>query len=296
MKAIRWSDNDRHFGPFTYASESRYRKFAVMLGSGDGDEYPGCRLRVSVGRHTLIAALPAIIKPLRQWKEIKSEPTRSQMIQSGRKPGYWDTHEREYGFSSSEGAIHFHYGEQTNEWPGAKSKVWFFPWREHRSVRHSLYDLEGEHFADIPDWSFRHKNGWVVKQALEAACPVARFEFYDFDGEHLIATTRIEEREWVRGKGLFRLLFIGRNSVSRSLDIRFSGETGKRKGSWKGGTIGHSIEMLPGELHEAAFRRYCAEHNMTFLSALAAGSRRAETNEDSAQCKASQSGPQGQRP
>lgn len=32
---------------------------------------------------------------------------------------------------------------------------------------------------------------------------------------------------------------------------------GPEKGSWKGGTIGHSIEMLPDELHEAAFRRYC---------------------------------------
>ena len=43
-----------------------------------------------------------------------------------------------------------------------------------------------------------------------------------------------------------------------------AGETGKRKGSWKGGTIGHSIGMEPGELHESAFRRYCTEHNMVF--------------------------------
>lgn len=41
-----------------------------------------------------------------------------------------------------------------------------------------------------------------------------------------------------------------------------------RKGSWKGGTIGHSIEMPPGELHADAFRRYCAEHNMTFSDPL----------------------------
>lgn len=53
--------------------------------------------------------------------------------------------------------------------------------------------------------------------------------------------------------------------LRRSLDIRFSGETGHRKGSWKGGTVGHSINMLPGELHEAAFHRYCTEHEMTFI-------------------------------
>ena len=39
------------------------------------------------------------------------------------------------------------------------------------------------------------------------------------------------------------------------------GETGREKGSWKGGTIGTSIEMLPGELHESAFRRYCDEEH-----------------------------------
>jgi hypothetical protein len=96
------------------------------------------------------------------------------------------------------------------------------------AVRHSLYDLEGEHFADLPEWGFRSKNGWAVKNAIEAACPVAKFEFADFDGERIIATTRIEEREWKRGKGLFRLFFLGRNRIGRSLDLSFSAEVGKR--------------------------------------------------------------------
>ena len=42
-------------------------------------------------------------------------------------------------------------------------------------------------------------------------------------------------------------------------------ETGSKKGSWKGGTIGHGIDMLPGELHEGAFRRYCLAHKMKFI-------------------------------
>jgi hypothetical protein len=98
-------------------------------------------------------------------------------------------------------ALHVHYGAQLHEWPGCKSKVFFFPWREHRCIRHSLYDLDGEHFADLPEWGFKHKNGWAVKNAIEAACPAAKFEFADFDGERIVATTRIEEREWKRGKG-----------------------------------------------------------------------------------------------
>jgi hypothetical protein len=260
VRAIRWSDNDRYFGPFTYSRE-RYSRFAVQLGSGDGDDYPGCRLRVSGGTRTLIAALPPVIKPAKQWVD-----TSHYGWSNNPNGGYWDRHEREFGFTFAEGALHLHYGAQTNEWPGSKSKVFFYPWRDRRHIRHSLYDLNGEHFADLPEWGFRHKNGYAVKEAIEAACPVAKFEFADFDGERIVATTRIEEREWKRGGGVFKWLsLILRNDVRRSLDIRFSAETGKRKGSWKGGTIGHGIDMLPGELHEAAFRRYCAENNMTFL-------------------------------
>lgn len=261
----RWSDNDRFFGPFTYARDVRgYRPISVMLCSGDGDDYPGCSLRLSAFGHTLIAALPQIIKPWRRWHEITTEPTRSQCIAEGREPGYWDSHSREFGFSIVERAVHWHFGAQTHDSESDKSKCWSFPWREHRCIRHSLYDLTGDLFADLPQgkWS---RNRFAVEKAIEDACPVDRFNFADFDGEQIVATCRIEEREWKRGKGLFRLFFLGRNSIRRSLDLQFSAEVGKRKGSWKGGTIGHSIDMLPGELHEAAFRRYCEQQGLTFV-------------------------------
>lgn len=74
--------------------------------------------------------------------------------------------------------------------------------------------------------------------------------------------THIEEREWKFGTGWFRWLsWFRKPKVSRSLDIRFSEEVGKDKGSWKGGKVGHGIDMLPGELHEAAFRRYCEKEH-----------------------------------
>jgi hypothetical protein len=87
--------------------------------------------------------------------------------------------------------------------------------------------------------------------------------FNDFDGEVITATTHIEEREWRFGTGWFAWLSLFRRPrIIRSLDIRFSAEVGPRKGSWKGGTMGHSIEMLPGELHRGAFQRYAAKHNL----------------------------------
>lgn len=295
-RAIRWSDNDRYFGPFTYA-RSRDSRVAVSLGSGDGDDYPGCRLRISLGKSTLIIALPAIIKPWRKWHDITTEPTRSRMIQQGRKPGYWDTYERQYGFTTFEGSFHIHYGPQTHDSESTKVKVWFYPWRERRQVRHSLYDLDGEHFADLPEWGLGHSNGWTVKNAIEDACPKARFDFDDFDGERITATCKIEEREWRRGKGIFRLLFLGRNGVSRFLDLRFSSEVGRRKGSWKGGTIGHSIEMLPGELHEAAFRRYCEQEGLTFVApAQAMEARSGETRSGSTEGDSAVAKPCAQAP
>ena len=271
---IRWSDNDRYWGPFTYARERGMEcGITIMLGSGDGDDYPGCCLRLGGFGHTLIIALPQILKPWREWVEIRTEPTRGEMIAEGRNPGYWDMHAREFGFSVFEGAIHVHYGPQTHDSTTYKVKVYFLPWRSWRHVRRSLYDLDGQHFADLPHQRGMAKlgtnawhNSWAVQKAIEEACPSSSFDFDDYDGERITAVTRIEEREWLLGEGKFKWLsWFRRPNISRSLDIQFLKETGARKGSWKGGTIGHSIAMLPGELHEAAFRRYCAEHQMTFV-------------------------------
>lgn len=269
MRAIRWSgENDHYFGPFTYARDNRgYHPIAVIFGSGDGDDYCGCFLRLSALGHTLIIALPQIIKPWRRWHEIATEPTRSQIIVQGREPGYWDSYRREYGFTAAEGALHWKYGPQTHDSETTKGKCWFYPWREHYCIRHSIYDLAGELFADLPQGKWTH-NRYEASRVLEQACPIARYDFSDYDGERITANCRIEEREWRRGRGIFRLLYLRRNRVSRSLDLQFSSEVGKRKGSWKGGTIGHSIEMLPGEMHEAAFRRYCAKEALTFIDSV----------------------------
>lgn len=269
MKAIRWAgrERDQYFGPFTFTPSDGYKCIGIMLGSGDDDEDGGCRLRLALHWFTLHVALPSIIAPHRTWREIATEPTRSQIIAQGREPGYWETWRREYGFTAAEGALHWHYGPQTHDSETTRSKCWFFPWRYHRMVRHTLYDADANMFAHLPqkpsyrDWPHR----WDVERAIADACPVQRFEFADFDGERIVATCRIEEREWARGKGLFRLLYIFRNKVSRTFDVRFSAEVGKRKGSWKGGTVGHSGDIRRGEGLEAAFRRYCEREGLTFI-------------------------------
>ncbi|ACL57600.1 hypothetical protein [Methylobacterium nodulans] len=268
---IRWSDNDRYFGPFTYARAERgYRPLAIVLGSGDDDDYPGCRLRVSGFGHTLILALPAIIKPWR--RKVYAQTWDAATIERLGRDWYWDSHERQYGVSVSDGFLQVFLGAQTHDSTTTQSWSCFLPWTQWRHARSSFYGLEGEHF-----WTEPPRRGnllgaggwWAARHAAEEACPSRTFAFTDFDGEALTARTRIEEREWHFGTGWFKWLSLFRRpKIRRSLDIRFSGETGQRKGSWKGGTIGHSIDMLPGELHEAAFRRYCTENNMSFGGAL----------------------------
>lgn len=260
----RWSDNDRYFGPLTYAKDSNhYRPIALVLSSAEED-YPGCQLRMSGFGHTLILALPDIIKPAREWVD-----TSRYAWSKSPAGGYWDIHQRQFGFSVSDGFLQIYRGRCTHDSSTDRTWGYFLPWKQWRHVRHSFYGLKGEHVATLPDTgeSYLGDPGRFERErSIKDAVPTVSFEFDDFDGERIVATTKIEEFEWLFGTGYFKWLSLFRRPmIRRSLDIWFSKETGKRKGSWKGGTIGHSIDMLPGELHEAAFRRYCAAHEMTFL-------------------------------
>lgn len=257
---IRWSDEDRYFGPFTYAqARDSYRPLALVLGSGDDDDYPHCRLRLSGFGHTLILALPPVIRP---WREkVQTKYWDASTIERLGRDWYWETHKREYGFSYAEGFLQVFLGRQTHDSSTTRSWCKHLPWTQWRFVRHSLFGRDGEHV-----WTETDRRDWTGNQAAKDACPSVSFAFKDYDGEALTVTTVIEEREWLFGQGWFKWLSLFRSpKVRRSLDLRFSGETGSRKGSWKGGTIGAGIDMLPGELHEPAFRRYCERKNMAFL-------------------------------
>lgn len=271
MRAIRWGDNDSYFGPLTFNWHDTYRPLAVILkswGSGDDDEGPAS-LRISLVWFSIILRLPPIIRPQRT-KVYASSWDVATVARLGRN-WYWDVLVREYGFSYSDGFLMVHYGIHPCD--SSRDQVWckHLPWTQWRHVRRSLYDLDGKHFWSELDWETAlynraNKQGradlWRSRHDIvrkwEEICPKATFKFQDHDGEDLEAVTHIEEREWLFGTGWFKWLSLFcKPKVHRSLCLNFSGETGPEKGSWKGGTIGTSIEMLPGELHEAAFRRYC---------------------------------------
>lgn len=266
FKPIRWSDNDRYWGPLTFAKSRHYRPLAVILGSGC-EEYPGARLRVSGLGRTIILALPQwVLKPYR--KKVHAGWGAETVQRLGR-DWYWNTTEREYGVSLCDGHLNFYLGRQTMDSSTEQSWGCFLPWTQWRHVRRSFYGIDGEHVATIPNKgkSYRDDPGrWTRERAIADATPTVSFDFDDYDGERIVATTKIEEAEWRFGTGWFKWLSLFRKpKVSRGLDLHFSSEVGRKKGSWKGGTLGHGIEMLPGELHEAAFRRYCDQNELRFV-------------------------------
>jgi hypothetical protein len=265
--ARRWGDNDTYIGPFTFARDRRYKHLGVSLTSTD-DEDRGCSLRISGFGMTFIVALPSwVLRPER--KKVFPTGWDAATIKRLGRDWYWDITQREFGWSLSDGHLSISYGRRTHDSSTEQRWGCFLPWTQWRHVRHSLYALDGRLYAHLPQnirWDSPQRD---AEDALRDSCPTQTFAFNDFDGEALTATTRIEEREWRFGTGYFKWLslFVP-NKIRRSLDIRFSGETGARKGSWKGGTIGHGIDMEVHDSPTSAFVRYCAEHDMTLTAVM----------------------------
>lgn len=263
ISARRWGDNDRYLGPFTWAWSDIYRHKAIVLRSrGEEDSDGGqCSLRISLGKATLIIALPNIVRP---WREKRFPNWDAETISRLGRNWYWYVKPRQFGVSLNDGHLTIYFGRVTHDSSTDQNWGCFLPWTQWRHVRHSLYGVHGEHYrtdpkAKLPVTLGGHRS-WEEWREIEKNCPTVAFEIEDFDGQHLTATTRIEEREWHFGTGCFKWLSGFRSAkIRRSLNIELSDEMGREKGSWKGGTMGTSIEMTQTELHESAFRRFCEQ-------------------------------------
>lgn len=231
----RLSDNDRRFGPITIGTWNK--SFSAYAESGYDDDRGGTRFLLTGFRRAIRLAIPiGVLRPTGKYGENQTR----------------------YGFSLSDmgnGYSFFQafFGAQT--WDSSTEKSWccHFPWKEWRHIRHSLYSPNGEHF-----FTQGGRGDFLEFMDQKGKCPKAVFEFEDFDGERIMATCTVEEREWRKGRGWFKWLgWFHKPKISRCIDIRFSSETGPEKGSWKGGILGHGFDILPGQSCEDAFRRYC---------------------------------------
>lgn len=238
-------------------------KFKLMLSSGRS-EYKGCTLDVAFFYHALSFPLPQIIKPHEEFNEY---------VHEGEHRSYTEEHSNEYGFYLYDNHLSFHYGTQTWDSTTTKQKGYFLPWNEWRHVRHTYIGVDNEPLCSMMESDYHKKNFDIRRQQstmwykLGDAMLTMDFEFYDYDGEKIEVRTKFEEREWRRGVGLFKLLsWFYKPKIVKSLMLDFTKEVGPKKGSWKGGTLGHSITTRNDqETHQDAFKRYCVENHLTFI-------------------------------
>lgn len=233
------------------------------------EDWPGNRLKLYGFGYWLAIRIPNLVQPYRE--KVKATYWDAATIERMGRDWYWNVHAREFGVAVNCGNhFNIYYGKQSHD--SSKENRWscFPPWTEWQHVRTSGYGEHGEWLFDEPRGPFL--DTYDARKALQDSQYKAKFDFSDYDGEVITATCRIEEREWHKGVRAFRWLrYLVKPMIRRSLDIAFSAEVGRRKGSWKGGTLGHGIDMQPGELHEAAFRRYCAEQNLSFIGSTPPG-------------------------
>jgi len=253
---MRLTENDRRCGPLTWGRASWNPLRLVFSTGGGDDEYPRNHLTAYAFGYVARLDLPTSVKPWRRWVD-------TSVYNWSKSPdgGYWDVHPREFGFSLCDGFLQIFHGPQTNDSTTTKSTSWHLPWTQWRHVRRSFYGLDGERLFD-EDQALRGDARFKQWNEQRESVPKRTFEIDDFDGNRVTVTTFIEEREWRFGTGWFKWLSLFRRPrILRSLDIHFGAGVGPDKGSWKGGLVGHSIDMLPGELHESAMRRYCEQEH-----------------------------------
>jgi hypothetical protein len=245
---------------------SKWRCVGAYFRTGD-DERRHCSLVLRLPHWYIALRLPPIIPPYRE-KHVAQYWDAATIERMGRN-WYWNVDPREFGVTVSDGYLSVRYGRQANSSLDDKQWGYFLPWKQLRMVRHSLYGLNGEEVARL-DLPMRGRKRYDSLDAARSSIPKVVFRFRDYDGEEIQATSYIEEREWHRGDRWCKWLSLFyKPQVRRSLELAFSKEVGPEKGSWKGGTVGHSIEMRPGELHAQAFTRYCLEHKLTPLGTVA---------------------------
>lgn len=145
-----------------------------------------------------------------------------------------------YGISIHNKTFWIYKGGKGNMDGGNKWWTWHIPFLTMEWVMTSilLKDNFWENETRGERKSF-YKDEWKEKQASWT------YDYTDnYDGEIIPTTIYVEEREW-RPKGLtWTSLFAKKR---RTIDVHFSKECGKRKGSWKGGTLGCDYELLPNE-------------------------------------------------
>lgn len=94
-------------------------------------------------------------------------------------------------------------------------------------------------------WQWRHREHKILSAPEQHAYT---YVLRSGEAQTRTATIQVESRLWTRPWLPWRRL-------SRYIDVTFSDEVGERSGSWKGGVLGCSHDMRPGETALDTLRR-----------------------------------------
>lgn len=241
------------------------RWYAIGISSANSDAEKHAYLSLIGFGWQVVIDIPNWIIPPVKVKHQFTDPATKEVRT------YWTDDTREYSVTVFNDFFCLRYGRQSHDSSTEQSWCKTIPWLTWRFVRHSLYDLNHNHFAVVDDGKRKKgREAWRAQSnrqtELTEQVPKVVFLFKDFDGEELKATCYIEEREWRFGSGWFKWLsYFKKPIVRRELNITYSDEVGPKKNTYKGGIIGTSCEISKDELPVDAFICYCSTHNLVFL-------------------------------
>jgi hypothetical protein len=135
-------------------------------------------------------------------------------------------------FGSDEHGLWFRWGHQSKrfDWPGSRYCV-HYQQQLSDGAWVSVFNHSTPAYSEDYPYTYTLKNGEVQRR-----------------------TATISKRRHVMARRGLRLLGWP-TWTKESIDIRFDGGVGERSGSWKGGTIGCSYDLRPGETMADALRR-----------------------------------------
>lgn len=156
---------------------------------------------------------------------------------SSREP--WMREWQRWGFSHCDDAVHFHWNERT-------SVVWL-PWFHKIHQRTQVRRADGTWATYVGSWEQgKEPDGRELFTFLYTYHPKNRTI------QNRTATVFVERMAWRPKWFTWTRLF---EKSRQTISIEFNDEVGERSGSWKGGCVGCSYEMRPGETAEQTLRR-----------------------------------------
>lgn len=161
------------------------------------------------------------------------------------KTGIQDCESATWGVNIHNNTLWIYIGGGGNFEGGKKWITWNFPFLTKEWFRTSILLKDGSWEHEFKNERLGERNKQFWKDEWKEKQASWNYDYIDsYDNSVIPTTIYVEEREW-RPKWLqWTKLFAITN---KTIDAHFSKEVGKRKGSWKGGTIGCSYTLLPNE-------------------------------------------------